>query len=636
MMRITRNKILISFILSLLFCFPIGILASNRSYQAVSPKEGVYIHTDKDIYFAGDNILFKVYRFNLNDQPKGWESKAAYLSIYNQTGGFVAKRELVINNDTHHGYIVLPDTLASGIYKIVGWTNSMIMNESPLFAKQIVIVNRFDTNQMQFLASYRIEEIKENEIIGDSTTQDNSFTPTQVKSKETPVKTSPLKNVSCADIKIIADKEIFDTREKVTLSIDFSDIPDGIASASITVARSESFFDNSPNLLSYFNQNLLTDNLPVITQYTQNLDEEQFKKLSVKKEWPTQEASHTKMLPENYGLVLSGRVIDAKNKRPKENATILLSSVDTLVNLKHFETDDDGTFYFIIDEFYAGKALYLSVFNETPDFQDLEIIVDDKFFSSKFDPQSFAVHPKLDDYIEECKLIKRAQKAYNIKYIRETNGETEPKTGTPYLYRTPVVTIKLADYVPMDNFLDISNEIIPVLRIQKQKYSYITRIVSARTRSLLLREPQFFLDGIYIPNLGDIINLSSEDLDRIEVVNLPWALGSLEFSGIVALYSKKDNYKNLNQQSGHTIISGISSTNGYQMNFPLYESSKVKDNFPDFREVLYWMPNIEFTKSQTTSVEFYTSDVKGDYAAVVEGFTTSGIPFSKRIFITVK
>jgi hypothetical protein len=66
---------------------------------------------------------------------------------------------------------------------------------------------------------------------------------------------------------------------------------------------------------------------------------------------------------------------------------------------------------------------------------------------------------------------------------------------------------------------------------------------------------------------------------------------------------------------------------------PSYATSKQRqDKLPDFRNLLGWFPEITTNDQGQFSLEFYTSDLTGDYSVVVEGLSRNG--FSGKGFFT--
>jgi hypothetical protein len=58
---------------------------------------------------------------------------------------------------------------------------------------------------------------------------------------------------------------------------------------------------------------------------------------------------------------------------------------------------------------------------------------------------------------------------------------------------------------------------------------------------------------------------------------------------------------------------------------PVYElKEQVDSRLPDFRNLLTWLPDVKITGSGTTPISFYTSDLPGTYAVVVEGLDAAG------------
>jgi hypothetical protein len=58
---------------------------------------------------------------------------------------------------------------------------------------------------------------------------------------------------------------------------------------------------------------------------------------------------------------------------------------------------------------------------------------------------------------------------------------------------------------------------------------------------------------------------------------------------------------------------------------PDYSSeNSVNNRIPDFRNTLYWDPDLSTTKNGKTNVSFFSSDEPSAYMIIVEGFTSDG------------
>ena len=65
---------------------------------------------------------------------------------------------------------------------------------------------------------------------------------------------------------------------------------------------------------------------------------------------------------------------------------------------------------------------------------------------------------------------------------------------------------------------------------------------------------------------------------------------------------------------------------------PVYTTSEMLNNrIPDFRNTLYWNPDMHTDKTGKSGVEFYSSDESAEYTITVEGITSDG----KRGFTTL-
>src|SRR5664279_4602691 len=99
--------------------------AFGQILKLESASERVFLHTDRNLYIAGETIYFKLYLVNGNSHKLSEISKIAYLILRNIVNYQIIQASLQIEGGIAYGSISLPDTLSSGTYQIVVFTNWM-------------------------------------------------------------------------------------------------------------------------------------------------------------------------------------------------------------------------------------------------------------------------------------------------------------------------------------------------------------------------------------------------------------------------------------------------------------------------------------------------------------------------------
>jgi hypothetical protein len=287
-----------------------------------------------------------------------------------------------------NGSFSIPDTLTSGVYQIIAFTSAMKnLGEENFFHNEITIANRFD-KALDF------------KLIN-SSSNDSSLSQIQ--------ELNPI---------IRTDKVVYGMRQKVTV-----DIGKITSKANISV----SVFEDSPipstykSIVEFLNYSSTTRNSkpPVLNYYS----------------------------PETKGKILRGSVVDSKTKQTIKDAIVLLSCVDTIPNLQYAVTNSNGMFQLLLNDYYNGKELFLTI-KDAPENQNWQIKIEDEFAQSK------NWNPSLISDIEDSKYF--IGKSQNIVYINKSyqlNNDIdkqviENKSICPQFYNCPVTTLLLLDFVP--------------------------------------------------------------------------------------------------------------------------------------------------------------------------------------------
>ncbi len=146
-------------------------------------------------------------------------------------------------------------------------------------------------------------------------------------------------------------------------------------------------------------------------------------------------------------------------------------------------------------------------------------------------------------------------------------------------------------------------------------------------------DPLFLVDGVIVDK-DFALSMSPYDIDRIEVLKGPECAiyGSRGANGVIAIYTKRGkfmvkgeiDFKMLGYYSPRTFYS------------PKYDVNHQDDPFGDDRTTLFWKPSVTTGVNGDASVSFYTSDVEGKYAVIVEGTSPDGKVGAGTAYIEVK
>ena len=129
-------------LISVSFCY-----TSAYSQIVIDPgyQEELYLQTDRDIYFTGEEVLVKVSKFNGLSGTLGDFSKVGYVDMYNKFGNPIAQAKVDLEDFSGATGFRIPDTLGSGNYYVRAYTSWMKNFPLEGFAyRTITVINPFE------------------------------------------------------------------------------------------------------------------------------------------------------------------------------------------------------------------------------------------------------------------------------------------------------------------------------------------------------------------------------------------------------------------------------------------------------------------------------------------------------------
>ncbi len=124
-----------------------------------TPKEFTYIHTDREVYVAGEEVLFKIYLITYPLLDTSSISKVCYIYLCNTDGKIVQTQVLKVKNKSAYGVLAIPKAISNGEYYLVATTMWMqnFDNSNSHFKKISVLKSSAEKVQKPILKTKDIE-----------------------------------------------------------------------------------------------------------------------------------------------------------------------------------------------------------------------------------------------------------------------------------------------------------------------------------------------------------------------------------------------------------------------------------------------------------------------------------------------
>jgi hypothetical protein len=550
-------------------------------YQGIA-QEKVIVNPNTALLFTGENMFYKVYCFNAKTNQYSNNSKVAYVELVGPNG-VVFKHKIKLQKGIGASDFFIPPTVKSGNYKLIGYTQWMKngMNDN-FFQTDVVIINPYEANA----------NIDEAGSISDNY-QDSK----------------PVLNNNKQPITLQTDAKVYKTRSKIKLDVNL--LGNGFGNYSIKV-RKKSDLDAKSEPIS------------VITSFHNDKPVSEPKAIG-----------ESIYLPEFIGEMIAGKVINRSTGEPEGGKAVVLSVLSDEVFQDIVKTNRNGVFYFQLKNNYSSSETLVQVLDKDRDNFTIEVLEHESIDYNLLKFKKFQLSKVNQDLIIERSIHNQVQNAYiNVKQdTLKTDVYPQPFFGNP-----PTV-YQLDDY---KRFPTITETIVEVIdHVWDQKAENGKRSIDVREREFdpyygIDLAPMVLIDGAFIQDHQSALDFDATKVKTIKVHREEYYYGKIVYQGIVRIETFEGDYATNLSGSYLKKFNNFSSqpSKGY-FNQSYAESSKELDRIPDFREQLFWHPNMTFTK-KTMHFECFASDVTGDFEIIIEGFTNLGMPVNIRQNIRVE
>ncbi|WP_347050246.1 hypothetical protein [Flavobacterium olei] len=562
-------------------------LQNKNNIPTLSTQETIFIHSNTTTFLTGETLYYKLYCLNPLNNTTSQISKIAYMELIDSEKNSLLKNKVYLNKGIGSGDYFIPTTLKTGSYKIVAYTKWMLNNpNSQKYTIDIFIINPFQSQEANNNITYDLYNA-----------QREAATP----------QISNLNVVNDNRVDFILDKETYYTREKVNIKL--KSLTQSIQKGNYSVSIRK------------------TDQIPAFRQLTPS----EFVKKTADSYSNFTPTTYLTYVPELRSELITGSITSGSNK-DVSNKSIALSLPGKDYVLKIVKTNKEGKFAFLLDQFPNFPNAILQVIDENKD--DYTIYLDG---FPKFDASSLQftsklnLSPNLKQEIEERSTASQIQNAYY--QIKKDSLVTEAVMNA--FFSTIEKAYVLDDYTRFPTLKENVVEVIVELYYRKRNGKYDLRVRNDHKDLEIYGPPLVLVDGLLIQDPSDLFDYNMANVNKVSLITEPYVYGPNLYGGLIS-FETKDNEFSINYAKKYLRTMEIQRPNPEKVyNNPDYEAGNKLQRIPDYRYQLLWKPNIKL-ESEEENISFYTSDIKGNFDIVLEGFTENGQPVYVSKNITVK
>lgn len=566
------------------------IWAQNSNNKTILPnlstQETIFLYSNTTTFLTGETLYYKLFCLNPINNTPSLISKIAYIELVDNNKNSFQKNKVYLEKGIGTGDYFIPTNLKTGNYKVIAYTKWMLNNpKAQTYEIDIFIINPFQTQEP-------------NENITFDITSKNTISTIQCSAS------SNSNNEKRVDFEF--DKESYYTRDKVTLKL-----------KSLTETAEKGNYSLSIRK---------TDRIPTLKQ----LSPQEFVKKTADS-YKNYKTTFFTYIPELRSELITGTII-SKNNLPVNEKSLALSLPGKEFVLKIVKTNALGKFAFLLNKFPSFSNAIVQVLDDKS--TDYTIVFDSfpKFDTSVLQFTSkLNLTPDLKKDIEERSTASQIQNAYY--QIKKDSLATEAVTN-PF-FNTIEKTYALDDYTRFPTLKESIVEVIAELYYRRENGKYKLRVRNDHKDLEIYGSPLVLVDGLLIQDPNDLFDYDMRNVDKVSLINEPYVYGPNLYGGMISFETKNSDFSTTYAKKYLKTIE-IQRPNLKKIYYnPDYKPGNNLKRIPDYRYQLLWEPNL-FLDQKEVTLSFYTSDIKGDFEIVLEGFTENGQPIYVSKTITIK
>lgn len=323
--------------------------------------------------------------------------------------------------------------------------------------------------------------------------------------------------------------------------------------------------------------------------------------------------------PEHEGHIIEGTVVNKTSGLPAKNIRVYASAPGLYYRFASAVSNDSGKVFFDIKDYYGPGELVVQTAKEDSMYR---VDIADPFSNetSSWHVGTFNLPENNLRQLSNYNLAMQVQNAYSLNQLNIFN---RPPVDTNAFYGRPDAKYFLDDYTRFNTMEEVLREYVANVDVRIKQDGYSVLMVDPQSHVFFRNNPLVLIDGVPVFDMNKLMAYNPLKIKKAEVVLGKYYLNALTADGILSYSTYKGNLDGFQFEPGTTELA----YDGLQLEREFYAPKYItihqqQSRLPDYRNVLYWRPQI--TANGNTQFSFYTSDVKGKYIAVIQGIDENG------------
>lgn len=329
-------------------------------------------------------------------------------------------------------------------------------------------------------------------------------------------------------------------------------------------------------------------------------------------------------LPEFEGQIITGKIADKATGGDADGVITYLSMPGKKADIYSSRSDKEGRFSFFTRNFYGSNELFLqNNINADSTYQiDVFSPFSTKFSDGNSDFKNFQINSQYKIQLTQRNINNQLNHFYISKKQKQFYP---PSVDTTSFFGREDVKYNLDDYTRFTTMEEVFKEYVPEVTLSKKQKKLHLKINYTYKNGVYDNDALLLIDGVPFFDADKIMAFDPLKLKTIQIVNRKYLLGEKVEDGIINFQTYKNDLASFELDSKAFVIDYEGLQLQRHFYSPAYDTDKqLLNRIPDFRELLFWAPEIQTDNEGAAKVKFFTSDQIGKYQIVIQGLDNSG------------